>query len=244
VNCLRLVEFGVREFKWEVRWGWSLNMAIEREKRAFLPDGSTDRRVIESMIRALKVGGVVAYPTETVYGLGCDYMNEDGYRAILKLKQVKSKRPFILLLPNLVWLDELCPIAAGTRTVGALSRKFWPGPLTMILPASNKLPGFLVGIDGTLAVRVSSEPFVSDLLHTYGRPITSTSANTTGRPPASTSADIRLYFGDSKEVVALSVDGGVRSGAPSTVVRIESGRIIIEREGVISSGEILAACRP
>ena len=147
-----------------------------------------------------------------------------------------------LLIPDRRWLEALCPPGKLGRFLDILSRAFWPGPLTLLLPAARHLPGHLSGEEGMVAVRISSEPFVQALMETHQRPITSTSANPADRKPATTISELKDYFGTSSEEITLAVDGGIRRGLPSTIARIRDDEVSVLREGSITRQDILAAC--
>ncbi len=218
-------------------------MTILRVENIQLSIGQGAEAVIASAVKALRSGSVIAYPTETVYGLGCDYLNEEGYRAILRLKSLQEPRPWILLIPDESWLDILAHEAVRTSRLKKLISAFWPGPLTLILPAAEDVPVHVVGPERMISMRLSPDPFVRILMDRYKRPITSTSANPTGREPATGMPELIDYFSSSDETIALAIDDGIRSGPPSTLVRIVGDEWIVEREGAISSDRIATACR-
>lgn len=199
--------------------------------------------VASAAAEALRSGSVIAYPTETVYGLGCDYSSEEGYRAIRGLKGLEEPRPWILLIPDESWIDILAPDIERTPRLNRLLAAFWPGPLTLILPAANDVPDHAVGPDRMISMRISPEPFVRVLMERYGRPITSTSANPTRSAPATDAPRLIEYFSSSDETIALAIDDGVRSGPPSTLLRIVEDEWVLVREGAISADRIEAACR-
>ena len=215
-------------------------MTVLRVENIQLCIGKAAEAVTSKAAEALKSGSVIAYPTETVYGLGCDYLSEEGYQAIRRLKALPEARPWILLIPDEGWLELLAPEVVMTSRLKKLVSAFWPGPLTLILPAARDIPEHVVGPEGMISMRISSDPFVRVLLDKYGRPITSTSANPTGRPPATGMPDLIDYFSSSDEMIALAIDDGTRSGPPSTLLRIVDDEWIVEREGAISSDRIAA----
>lgn len=169
--------------------------------------------------------GIIAYPTETVYGLGCALREE----ALQRLAAFKGDRPFLLLIADPGSVDGL----DWTRAALRLAEKFWPGPLTLALTASEgRFPPQVVGPDGAVAVRVSPHPAVADVLAAAGGPVTSTSANLPGEPPARTAADAARTATAIPDLLVL--DGGELPPAlPSTIVRCGPGGVRILREGVI-----------
>jgi len=194
-------------------------------------------------IDVLRRDGVIAYPTETVYGLGCDFESEIGYRLILGLKGLRRRKPLILLIPDVSWLSVLMSGTEGSPVLQDLIDTFWPGPLTVMGPASSDVPEHLLGEGRTISMRLSSDRFVRFLLRAYRRPITSTSANPTDRNPSTGLADLRACFSDSRHPIGLAVNDGERCGLPSTIVRLKPKGIIVVREGAIPAERIRSACR-
>lgn len=188
-----------------------------------------DRTAALSEVAAhLRKGGIVVYPTETVYGLGCA-LDAAGLDALVAFK---GRRPFLLLIPDpdgapgLHWTDDARRLAAS----------FWPGPLTLALTAEpDRYPDQVVGPDGAVAVRVSSHPGIPALLDAAAGPITSTSANRPGRPPArdpAGAADVAAGV-EAAGGSALVLDGGrLPEGRPSTIVRCGTTCELL-REGAI-----------
>lgn len=178
-------------------------------------------------------GGIVAYPTETVYGLGCGLMPP----ALETLAAFKGPRPFLLLIrspadaPGLEWTED----------AERLAEAFWPGPLTLALTAeTGRYPPQVVGPDGAVAVRVSPHPAIPSLLQAACGPVTSTSANRPGSPPA---RDGKAAAGVGAAVAAeggdvLVLDGGrLPAARPSTIVRCAERTQLI-REGAIDTSEL------
>jgi len=194
-------------------------------------------QVFSTLSKILQDGGVIAYPTETVYGLGCVAFNEPAVDRVRSLKGIESGRPFILLIPSFEWLGKLAVCVEQAHT---LSRKFWPGPLTLVLEAAEGAPGFLLGDGGTIAMRHSSHSFVEALLGELGQPVVSTSANPKGYPPASNSEEVAAYFDGHKSTIDVLVeDPDNQSGLASTVVSLVGGRVEVLREGSITERDLL-----
>ena len=181
------------------------------------------------VVRHLRAGGLIGYPTETVYGLGCTLMERPLAR-LAALKQ-REKRPFLLLAPNEDRLPRLRWTAAAARLAGS----FWPGPLTLVLAADETLPPEIVAADGTVAVRVSPHPGVRALLAELDAPITSTSANPPGATPAASAAETEAAIaalGDVADWIVL--DGGtLLPSPPSTIVRCVDEDVTVIRAGAI-----------
>jgi L-threonylcarbamoyladenylate synthase len=179
---------------------------------------------------------VVVFPTDTVYGIGCDPYCVP---AILRIYEVKG-RDFRKALPLLLsGVDQISSVASGQpRAARALGAAFWPGALTLVLPRAAKLPAELGGGE-TIAVRVPDHDSLRMLIARVGGAVAATSANISGQPDALDAAQAAEYFGDS---VDLIVDGGrVRGGVPSTVVDCTVEPPVILRRGAHDSEEIFAA---
>jgi len=175
---------------------------------------------------ALRRGEVVAYPTETFYGLGVNAMDE---LALARLRQLKGRdeKAISVLVVGDEMIDRLC------RTVSPLARRlmkrYWPGPLTIALPARRGLPLPLV-MDGCIAIRESPHPTARALVEAFGGPITATSANPAGDPPAITPEAVEEAFDGRCRVLHGGVTPG---GAPSTLVRVRGNRMEILRQGAL-----------
>ena len=190
-----------------------------------------DRAAAAARLAAhLRGDGIIAYPTETVYGLGCALRPA----ALARLAAFKGDRPFLLLIAAPDEVEGL----AWSATARRLAEKFWPGPLTLALPARpGGFPSQVVGPDGAVAVRVSPHPAVAGVLAAAGGPVTSTSANLPGEPPARTAAEAARAAAAVENLLVL--DGGALPPAlPSTIVRCGAGPARILREGVIDRESI------
>jgi len=191
--------------------------------------------------RHLIAGGMLAYPTETVYGLGSRATEAD-VRALARLKGRREGKPFLLLVASRAMAE-----AHGlrfTRSAQALSDLFWPGPLTLVLAGGEGwLPDALRGPEGGIAVRWTSHPGMARLVTILGFPVTSTSANRPGEPTAPGTTAIVDQFGD--EVTAgrlLVLDGGTLGNLPpSTVIDCTAKAPRVVREGAIPVEELRAA---
>lgn len=194
---------------------------------------------INEAIAILKRGGIISYPTETFYGLGVKFDVPDSLKRLYGLKKRPREKamPVIIdskgLLIEIVsreWLEDIPPAAKS------LMDRFWPGPLTLLLPAKDGLSEFLTANTGKIAVRIPGESFALTLSKKAGFPITATSANPSGMPPATNAEMVLSYF---DERIDLLVDGGqTLGGLPSTIVDVSEGMIKIVREGIIGRDEI------
>lgn len=134
--------------------------------------------------RALREGGVVAYPTEAVWGLGCDPFNEAAVQRVLAIKQRDVAKGLILIAAERAQLDSLLDWDALPVERRAIVEASWPGPHTWIVPATTRVPRWITGTHAGVAVRVSAHPIVAALCKAFDGPLVSTSANRAGEPPA------------------------------------------------------------
>ena len=195
---------------------------------------SPDHDALRIAAEVIRRGGVIAYPTETVYGLGADSLNASAVRSIFDLKGRDAAKALILLIRG----DQDLPIVASevSETARRLMAAFWPGPLTLVLKASPRLPKALLGGGDTVAVRVSSHPIARALADLVAGPITSTSANRSDLSPARSASGVVAAFGDE---IDLIVDGGPSGDdRPSTVVDVSGDLPKIVREGKIGGAEV------
>lgn len=188
--------------------------------------------VLENLSQRVKTvtqrGGVVAIPTETYYGLGVDPFNPEAVDRLLTVKGRGDGQPILVLIGSLGQLPLLAQSIPSVASI--LIEAFWPGPLTILFPASPSLPRSLTAGTGMVGVRLSSCRPLCELLQRIG-PLTGTSANRTGAPPAQTPEEVQDALHG--EVELIVDDGRTPGGLPSTVVDLgESPRII--REGAIA----------
>jgi len=191
-------------------------------------EGAVDRAVA-----VLRSGGVVAYPTETVYGLAVDPFSESALERLYEVKRRPGAMPVLLVVAS---QDMVTQVAESvTEKARRCMEIFWPGPLSLLLPARPGLPGRVVGPDGKVCVRCSSHYVARVLSRTWGGPITSTSANVTGGVPARTAREAALPG------VELVLEGacGV-SAVPSTVFDPDTGKIV--REGPVTEAMLYVVC--
>ncbi len=154
---------------------------------------------LEQAVTAIKLGEVIAYPTEAVYGLGCDPFNQTAFNCLLKLKQRPIEKGVILIASSLSQIIDLVMIEGEVWTERVLeswkkASSLEGSPITWILPATSKVSSWITGGRSTVAVRVTSHPEVKALCDLLGMPLVSTSANITGLEPAKTIQDCHDYF--------------------------------------------------
>ena len=187
-------------------------------------------QVLHQALEALKSGGIIAYPTETFYGLGIKFDMEDSLKKLYDIKQ----RPKDKATPLIIGNKELLPVIAASVNHIAISLmdRFWPGPLTLVFDAKEDISEYITADTGKVAVRIPGESFALHLAKITNFPITATSANLSGMPPAKDAEAIMDYFGDE---IDLIIDGGpTPGGLPSTIVDTTEEEIKILREGAIN----------
>lgn len=162
---------------------------------------------LAGLVDALRQGRIVAYPTEAVFGLGCDPDSEAAVQALLTLKQRSWTKGLILIAANYAQLLPYIDDAALTPRQRERVFAGWPGPLTWVMPARPQTPRWLTGQYSTLAVRVTAYEPARRLCLAFGKPLVSTSANLTGRPPGRTPAEVRRQLGDNFPVMEEQVEG-------------------------------------
>ena len=185
---------------------------------------------LTAALTALKRGEVIVFPTETLYGLGADALNFTAVEKVFQLKGRDADNPFPVLVADRTMLNSL--VAEITPLAELLITRFWPGPLTLVLPARPDIPQPLVNRQGGIGVRLSSQPIATELVRLLGRPLTATSANLSGQPGAHTVAEAKIYFA---EKISVYLDGGeLQSSTGSTVAAIDKNKLNIIRAGDIS----------
>lgn len=196
---------------------------------------------IPGTIAHLAAHRVLAYPTETVYGLGCA-IDQGAVEALLALKQRPAGKPFLLLVAASSMIERLG--LRLTQSSATLAARFWPGPLTLVLPGGERrVPEQLRGPEGGVAVRWTPHLAMQRLIAAYGDAITSTSANQPGQPPAADAAQIVEHWASAVASGALRVldAGTLAPSAPSTVVDC-TGRVPrVIRPGAISAAALREA---
>ncbi|MBF0270825.1 MAG: threonylcarbamoyl-AMP synthase [Magnetococcales bacterium] len=180
-------------------------------------------------IAALHQGEVIGLPTETLFGLAADPWHPEAVARLTRLKARPTDKGFILLVARQEDLASL--VEPPSPLARSLMARFWPGPLTLVLPARSGLPDPITGGSGSVAVRHSPAPAVQELLALWRGPLISTSANRAGEPPPATSQEVREIWHSEGMLV---LDGTIRPDAlPSTLLKITANRATLLRHGAI-----------
>ncbi|MDH4320115.1 MAG: L-threonylcarbamoyladenylate synthase [Desulfobulbaceae bacterium] len=190
---------------------------------------------LATAVRIIQQGGVVAFPTETYYGLAVDPFNVAALTRLFTIKERPRRKAVLVLIQD---RGQLPMLASRVPVVfQPLLEVFWPGPLTLVFPALPGLSPLLTGGTGTVGVRVSSHEVAASLLVSLGGAVTATSANLSGRPPAVSAAQVAAQFGDAVDFI---LDGGETPGGKgSTLVGCgDDGRCLLLRDGVIPFAKV------
>ncbi len=185
---------------------------------------------LEQAAESIRSGGLVAFPTDTFFALGADGMNPDAVENVFEVKGRNPGTPVPLLISDVEMVDALN--TAFPDQLKRLADHFWPGALTVVLPASNDVPQVVTAGTNTVGLRVPDHDLARQLIQMSGVPITGTSCNLTGREPTKEAAVVQQVFGD---LISICIDAECgESSAPSTVISYEAGRIEVLRKGAIS----------
>jgi L-threonylcarbamoyladenylate synthase len=183
----------------------------------------------EEVVSLLRDGAVIAFPTDTAYGLGADPFNESAVGRIFQLKGRPETKPILLLVDSLAMAEYV--IQPG-ELFQIVARKFWPGPLTVITQAAPSVPGNVTAGSGTIALRWPMASFATTLVNRLGSPITATSANRSGMPSSVSADEVREQFGNSLDAL---IDGGrLPSRGGSTLLDLTVDPPVVVREGPVS----------
>lgn len=187
----------------------TVNLTIESER--------------QQLLDVIKSHGVIAYPTEAVWGLGCDPWSETAVGTILTLKQRPRSKGLILVAASVAQVGFLLePLPANLR---ARAEACWPGPVTCVIPdVKQQIPPWVRGDHDTVAVRVSAHPLVQQLCLLAGMPLVSTSCNPATRPPARTADQVRGYFSSGIDLLVAGALGGAQQ--PSSIIDIMTGKTL------------------
>jgi L-threonylcarbamoyladenylate synthase len=184
---------------------------------------------IKIVAKVLQEEGIIAYPTDTFYGLGASCFSEKAIKRIYHLKKREPAKPISIIISDINTVREIAKDIPSL--FWKIAAEFWPGPLTLILKASSKLPKGLLGPGDSIGIRQPALSWIKGLLEKTGFPLTATSANISGEKEI---ADLEVIRNSFYGLVDLIVDGGETKGtSPSTVVDLTSARPVILREGAV-----------
>lgn len=209
-------------------------MPTSSPKSAIEAQAEASADLIAQAVSILKAGGLVAMPTETVYGLGADAQNMEALRKLYTVKGRPCSHPVIVHLASLEQLPEWA--SEIPESAWKLARAFWPGPLTLILPRTSRVPNMVTGGQDTVGLRIPGHPLALELLNAFGGGIAAPSANHFGRISPTTAAHVEADLGNDVDLV---LDGGACPvGVESTIVSFNGERPLILRPGMITQAQI------
>ncbi|MBO8428044.1 MAG: threonylcarbamoyl-AMP synthase [Firmicutes bacterium] len=196
-----------------------------------------DKNDLSEIVNVLNNNGLVAFPTETVYGLGIKASSLDNYNKLVKVKNRTPNKPFTLMISNINQVKDIVYInEVATKVI----TKFTPGPLTIILKAKENIPSYLDLNSGFIGIRIPKDTFVLKMIDLVNYPLFVPSANPSNLVPAKNHLEVINYFNDKVDLV---VKGESIENIPSTVIKIDGDKISVLREGKITLKEIMEEIR-
>lgn len=181
--------------------------------------------------------GVVAFPTETVMGLGVIYDDNEAYNRLNIIKNRPEDKPYSLMIPDVSMINQYAEVSLLAQKI---INVFLPGPLTILLPAKESLPVWVTHGSGVVGIRVSSHLLTKELLNEVKKPLLVPSANKSGEKPCMTSDEVKIAFKDELNYI---IEGEAEGGVPSTIISLINDDIKIIREGEISLQMIMEAIK-
>jgi L-threonylcarbamoyladenylate synthase len=188
-----------------------------------------DERALDRAARVLRAGGLVAFPTESFYGLGASALDARAVRRVFEAKGRPASMPLLVVVDAPAMLAAV--VAEVPERARALMARHWPGPLTLVFKATPGVPSEVTGGTGTIGVRVPAHPVPRLLAARAGTPVTAPSANPTGGPPPTTAAEVLAGLGDAVDLVLDA--GPTAGGAPSTVLDVTVDPPRVLRQGAV-----------
>ncbi|MBI3595698.1 MAG: threonylcarbamoyl-AMP synthase [Nitrospirae bacterium] len=199
------------------------------------PESGPSLEAVEEAVQRIRSGGIIAFPTETFYGLGVDPFNATAVEQLFAVKGREPGKPILIVIDEFKRAEGI--IGAVSPESWSLIRKFWPGPLTLLFAASSRLPSALTGGTGKVGIRIPSHPVALRLLRAVGQPITATSANRSGEPGATSASRVQETLGAHLDLI---IDGGeTPGGTGSTIVDTSFHPPRLIREGKIPFHEVI-----
>lgn len=182
-------------------------------------------RLIGQACDCLRRDGVIAYPTDTTYGLGCDIFSRQGIRKIYQIKHREARKPFSFICAD---LSDVARYAHVSNFAFKIMKRHLPGPYTFVLEATRIVPDSLVTRQKTVGIRIPDDAIALSIVRELEHPLVTTSANLSGEEPLHDPLDIEQQLGRQLDLV---IDGGIRLGNPSTVISLIDDRIEVLRDG-------------
>jgi len=182
-------------------------------------------------VKRLRAGHLVIYPTETAYALGADATNQKATRKIFQVKSRNKSKSLSLIVASLAMAEKYAKFSSSAKQ---LAKKYWPGPLTIVVPAKTKsIAESVISKDKTVAIRVSSHPLARLLSQRLRHPLVATSANLSGHSNIYSARSLKKSFAGAPETIYLLFGGTLPRRRPSTIVVLKNGKLIVLRQGSI-----------
>ena len=203
-------------------------------KIEILEAGINDLEIAREAARCIRDGGVILYPTDTIYGIGCDASNEKAVEKIFEIKKRSASNPVLMLASSVPMVESL--VEEISPQAFRLMNKFWPGPLTLLFKPKKKMPKLLIPENNKIGIRIPANQFCLYMIEQCNTPVVSTSANLSGIQTSGKISELKkIFFGK----VDLIIDrGDLENITPSTIVDVTSESVIVVREGVITREEV------
>jgi L-threonylcarbamoyladenylate synthase len=183
----------------------------------------------DEIVSFLRRGGIIAFPTDTAYGLGVDPFNDAAVDRLFNVKGRPEAKPILLVVDSVAMAESVSQPPGNFYDV---VEEFWPGPLTLVVPGRPQLSVRVTAGTGTVGLRWPVAPFANSLVHRFGGPVTATSANRSGSPSTITTAEVRSQLGDSLDAL---IDGGTLTArGGSTLLDLTKDPPVVLREGPVS----------
>jgi tRNA threonylcarbamoyl adenosine modification protein (Sua5/YciO/YrdC/YwlC family) len=182
-------------------------------------------RLVSQVVQTLKQGGLIAYPTDTTYGIGCNIFNRRGVKNIYQIKQRDARKPFSFICAD---LSDVANYAQVSNFAFKIMKRHLPGPYTFVLDATRVVPTSMITRQKTVGIRIPDDEIALSIVRQLGHPLVTTSANLTGESPLHDPAEIEATMG---RMLDLVIDGGIRYGDPSTIISLIDDHIEVLREG-------------
>lgn len=202
-------------------------------KSLCINDENSLKPTLVKAVLTLKSGGIVMHPTETCYGFAVDVFNESTLKKLYRLKGRDFDKPVSILVSD---FEIAKKYGEFSNKALEIAKKYWPGPLSLVLPRKASLPAFLNSGTSGISIRVSDNEFCLGLIREFGGPVSTTSANIAGKKPLyeAGSEAVLAHFGELAEEIDLIVDGGeLKEEKPSTVVRVFGDKLEVLRQGSV-----------
>ncbi len=192
-------------------------------------------RQINRIVEGLRQGNVIAYPTDTLYGLGCNIFNSKGIKRLYQLKKRDARKPFSFICPDISDISNYCQVSNFAYRI---MKRHLPGPYTFVLNATRQVPTLLMTRQKTVGIRIPDNPVALAIVRELGHPLVTTSVNESGEEPLVDPFEIEDHFGHALDLV---VDGGIILSDPSTVISLIDDKIEVLRQGSADTSWITSA---